>query len=62
MDVGIDNLKKPIFLGGEPKILLAGEAVHKTHFSTTHGAFESGQQQARVLLDYIKKENKLCKL
>lgn len=51
-----------MFLGDEPKVLLAGEAVHRTHFSTTHGAFESGQQQARVLLDYIKKENKLCKL
>lgn len=60
--MGIEDLKSPVFVGGEPKILLAGEAVHRTHFSTTHGAFESGQQQAQFLLHYIEKANKLCKL
>ncbi|KAK3908490.1 Peroxisomal N(1)-acetyl-spermine/spermidine oxidase, partial [Frankliniella fusca] len=35
-----------------PVILLAGEASHESHFSTTHGAFESGQLQARKILNY----------
>lgn len=37
-----------------PTILIAGEAAHESHFSTTHGAFESGQSQARKLVDYRK--------
>lgn len=40
--------------GKHPVILLAGEAAHESHFSTTHGAFESGQSQARVLVAYQK--------
>jgi hypothetical protein len=37
-----------------PVVLLAGEATHERYFSTTHGAYESGQVQARVILDYLK--------
>jgi hypothetical protein len=36
-----------------PVVLLAGEAAHERYFSTTHGAYESGQAQARVILDYL---------
>jgi hypothetical protein len=39
-----------------PVILLAGEATHKHYFSTTHGAYETGQAQAKVILDYIHSE------
>lgn len=37
-----------------PVILLAGEAAHESHYSTVHGAFESGQSQARALILYQK--------
>lgn len=43
-----------IFFIQKPTILLAGESVHKTHYSTVHGAFESGQNQARVILQDIQ--------
>ena len=36
-----------------PVVLLAGEATHERYFSTTHGAYESGQAQARVIIDYL---------
>lgn len=39
-----------------PVILLAGEATHRRYFSTTHGAYETGQAQAKVILDYIYSE------
>jgi hypothetical protein len=37
-----------------PVVLLAGEATHEHYFSTTHGAYDTGQAQARVILDYLK--------
>nr|CAI5835227.1 unnamed protein product [Callosobruchus analis] len=53
--VGIEGLSKPIRgLDGVPRILLAGEAVHPSHYSTTHGAFESGAQQAAWIAEYLK--------
>ncbi|GLH03199.1 Protein anon-37Cs [Gryllus bimaculatus] len=42
-----------------PVLLFAGEATHETHFSTTHGAFESGQKQAEVILAYNQLHSKL---
>lgn len=36
------------------KILFAGEHCSVEHFSTVHGAFESGQKQALVLLKHIQ--------
>ena len=41
----------------KPTILLAGECTHMNYFSTVHGAYESGQNQARVILDYQKQIN-----
>ncbi|KAK5649620.1 hypothetical protein RI129_000649 [Pyrocoelia pectoralis] len=48
------TLSEPVFVGDVPRILLAGEACNSKHFSTTHGAFESGQMQAQRVLDYLK--------
>jgi len=36
-----------------PTILFAGEAAHPIHFSTTHGAFETGQYQAKRVLEFM---------
>jgi hypothetical protein len=36
-----------------PIVLLAGEAAHDTHFSTTHGAFETGEMQAKKILQHF---------
>lgn len=61
---GPKDLTVPVYCNIEnsekhPVILLAGEAAHESHFSTTHGAFESGQAQARKLVNYLKEnENK----
>ncbi|CAH2002172.1 unnamed protein product [Acanthoscelides obtectus] len=52
--VGIEGLSEPIRgPDGVPRILLAGEAVHLSHYSTTHGAFESGTERAAWLAEYI---------
>ncbi|XP_066992054.2 uncharacterized protein [Anabrus simplex] len=39
----------------QPVLLFAGEATHESYFSTTHGAYESGQRQASRILEYRKK-------
>lgn len=52
LKLGPSNLSEPVVHQGVPRILLAGEACHPNHFSTTHGAFQSGQNQAKVILDY----------
>lgn len=36
-----------------PRILFAGEACHYSYFSTVHGAFLSGLEQARKLLPFV---------
>lgn len=36
---------------GKKFILFAGEATHNTHFSTVHGAIESGFRAAREILE-----------
>ncbi|XP_060523579.1 peroxisomal N(1)-acetyl-spermine/spermidine oxidase-like isoform X2 [Cylas formicarius] len=56
MDV-IRQLGEPVVVDGIPRVLLAGEAVHPSHYSTTHGAFESGERQARVIRDYLRKSD-----
>uniref|UniRef100_A0A1B6L922 Amine oxidase domain-containing protein n=1 Tax=Graphocephala atropunctata TaxID=36148 RepID=A0A1B6L922_9HEMI len=55
---GPETLAQPISSqdcsnGKRPVVLLAGEAVHETHFSTTHGAFLSGTSQAQLVVDYL---------
>lgn len=51
--LGIRKLKEPVLVDGVPRIILAGEAIHPSHYSTTHGAYESGQDQAAHLIDYL---------
>lgn len=54
---GIRKLSEPVVVDDVPRILLAGEAVHPSHYSTTHGAFESGQQQATIVHEFISMES-----
>ncbi|KAM7512979.1 hypothetical protein LguiB_011854 [Lonicera macranthoides] len=58
----IDNLAEPLpkntstnnGTNGAPslQILFAGEATHRTHYSTTHGAYFSGLREANRLLQH----------
>lgn len=43
-----------------PIVLFAGEAYHPKYFSTAHGAFQTGIEQANKILEYLK-EYKLKK-
>ncbi|XP_062134336.1 spermine oxidase-like [Drosophila sulfurigaster albostrigata] len=44
---------------GRPKVQFAGEATSKTHFSTVHGATETGWREADRLNEYYSSRNKL---
>lgn len=46
-----------MLIQGVPRVVLAGEAVHQTHYSTTHGAFESGLDQARIICNFINSKS-----
>jgi spermine oxidase len=53
----LDTLAEPLpntdTLGSAPlQILFAGEATHRTHYSTTHGAYFSGLREASRLLQH----------
>ncbi|KAK9102555.1 hypothetical protein Sjap_019809 [Stephania japonica] len=58
----IDSMAKPLPMstkdGSTPppppplQILFAGEATHRTHYSTTHGAYYSGVREANRLLQH----------
>lgn len=56
----IDKLAEPLPENGSAsapaplQILFAGEATHRTHYSTTHGAYFSGLREANRLLKYYK--------
>ena len=51
--VGPGNLAKPI---GNGQILFAGEATNEKHYSTVHGAVESGWREAdRIICSLTKK-------
>jgi spermine oxidase len=41
-------------VGGAPplRVLFAGEATHRTHYSTTHAAYLSGVREAERLLQH----------
>lgn len=41
---------KPI----SPVVLFAGEACHEKYFSTAHGAFISGSDQAQRIVEFYK--------
>ncbi|XP_072995521.1 polyamine oxidase 1 [Typha latifolia] len=54
----LDLMAEPLPRGGKEdgvaplQILFAGEATHRTHYSTTHGAYFSGIREANRLLQY----------
>lgn len=50
------NGKKPITTAeAKPVILFAGEGVSSHYWSMAHGAYMSGEDQANVILNYLKK-------
>lgn len=53
LGVGPSSLNIPVQINSIPRVLFAGEAAHESHFSTTHGAYESGQKQAKHLLKFL---------
>lgn len=51
----MDSLAEPLTNGSTStplQILFAGEATHRTHYSTTHGAYFSGLREANRLLEH----------
>ncbi|KAE9602458.1 putative non-specific polyamine oxidase [Lupinus albus] len=53
LDLMAEPLPKDKSLASPPlQILFAGEATHRTHYSTTHGAYFSGHREANRLLQY----------
>jgi len=42
----------------KPVIFLAGEALSKTHYSTLHGAYESGEEQAAKIVKLLQADFK----
>ena len=36
----------------QPRLFFAGEATHLRYYSTAHGAYLSGQREAKRLIDY----------
>ena len=51
--VGPRNLAKPV---GNGQILFAGEATNERHYSTVHGAVESGWREADRIICSLTKE------
>lgn len=48
------NNERAMNLMDAPVLLFAGEACHDKYFSTAHGAFLSGMEQAKQLLDFYE--------
>ena len=42
------------FVRLKPRVLFAGEATHLRYYSTVHGAFLSGQREAKRIVNLIK--------
>lgn len=52
------ELSEPIFnQNNVPVLVFSGEACHQNHYSTTHGAYESGHEQAKLVLNILKNSN-----
>ncbi|KAF2891582.1 hypothetical protein ILUMI_14591, partial [Ignelater luminosus] len=47
-------LLEPLISNGKPTILFAGEATHPTHYSTVHGAIETGHREAQRIINFYK--------
>jgi len=48
------TLASPIMVGDAPVVCFAGEATSEHHFSTVHGAFESGRREAKRIANFVK--------
>lgn len=48
----LENKPKIFLQNDAPIVLFAGEACHDKFFSTAHGAFLSGMEQAQKFLDF----------
>ncbi|CAF0786094.1 unnamed protein product [Didymodactylos carnosus] len=57
----IKDLSRPLSVNNVPKLLFAGEATHTNYYSTVHGAYITGQQQAENLIKFIKNDSRLIK-
>lgn len=53
----VNNQKQDVMVNDfrAPLILFAGEACHQQYFSTAHGAFLSGIEQAEKILNFYQK-------
>jgi hypothetical protein len=52
-DVWARDLAAPILNNeGRPVLQFAGEATNNNHFSTVHGAYDTGKREAQRLIDY----------
>lgn len=49
------SMLKPLYYGGKPVVLFAGEAYNSPLMSTLAGAYNSGQEQASKIVQYLKK-------
>lgn len=52
------NVSRSLSLFQDPTLLFAGEAMSHHHFSTTHGAYETGIQAANIILQNEAKKNR----
>ncbi|XP_024894164.1 peroxisomal N(1)-acetyl-spermine/spermidine oxidase-like [Temnothorax curvispinosus] len=52
MNEKLRDLAEPIMSGNKPIILFAGEATHDHHYSTVHGAVETGFREADRLINF----------
>lgn len=52
-DAGVTNmdLATPVNVNGKNVLFFAGEATHNTHFSTVHGAIETGFRAANEIME-----------
>ncbi|KAH8286003.1 hypothetical protein KR054_000806, partial [Drosophila jambulina] len=53
LETGPEDLASPVMgVDGYPRLLFAGEAASPTHFSTVHGAMETGFREADRLIEH----------
>lgn len=59
LDVSPKDLQVPLVNSkGAPVVQFAGEATNFNHYSTVHGAIETGWREAQRLIDEFKGEKK----
>ncbi|RZB41681.1 uncharacterized protein BDFB_007270 [Asbolus verrucosus] len=50
-----EDLAEPLKVQGKPVVLFAGEATNPVHYSTVHGAIETGYREAQRIINLYKK-------